>query len=166
MYRSWAVCCWRRHLAPAVTASTKGSGHEQSELTVTAKLRAVRTGKALVGAIAQQIEIGPHVVITDAGRDVGGEDLGPDPHELLDAALAACTALTLTLYARHKGIQLAALGVEVKHEEHDGVYRMLRDIHVTGELSAEQRARMLEIANKCPVHRTLSGSFDIVSQLD
>jgi len=85
--------------------------------------------------------------------------------ELLDAALAACTALTLTLYARHKGIELAALEVEVDHEEHDGVYRMRRDIHVTGELSAEQRTRMLEIANKCPVHRTLSGSFDIVSQL-
>ena len=51
-------------------------------------------GPPLVGTIAQQIEIGPHVVITDAGRDVGGDDLGPDPHELLDAALAACTALT------------------------------------------------------------------------
>jgi putative redox protein len=104
------------------------------------------------------------VVITDAGRDAGGEDLGPDPHELLDTALAACT--TLTLYARHKGIALAALEVEVDREEHDGVYRMRRDIHVTGEISAEQRARMLEIANKCPVHRTLSGSFNIVSQLD
>ena len=127
-----------------------------------AKLRAARTAKARVGTIAQQIEIGPHLVITDAGRD----DLGPDPHELLDAALAACTALTLTLYARHKGIELAALEVEVDHEEHDGVYRMRRDIHVTGKLSAEQRTRMLEIANKCPVHRTLSGSFDIVSQLD
>ena len=66
-----------------------------------AKLRAVRTVKARVGTIAQQIEIGPHVVITDTSRDAGGEDLGPDPHELLDAALAACTALTLTLYARH-----------------------------------------------------------------
>ena len=131
-----------------------------------AKLRAVRTAKARVGTIAQQIEIGPHLVITDEGRDVGGDDLGPDPHELLDAALAACTALTLTLYARHKGIALATLEVEVDHEEHDGVYRMRRDIHVMGELSAEQRTRMLEIANKCPVHRTLSGSFDIVSQID
>lgn len=131
-----------------------------------AKLRAVRTAKARVGTIAQQIQIGPHVVITDAGRDAGGDDLGPDPHELLDAALAACTALTLTLYAQRKGIELAALEVEVDHEEHDGVYRMRRDIHLTGDLSAEQRTRMLEIANKCPVHRTLSGSFDIISQLD
>lgn len=131
-----------------------------------AKLRAVRTSKAPVGQIAQKIEIGPHVLLTDAALDIGGEDLGPDPHELLDASLAACTALTLTLYARHKGIELAALEVEVSHEEHDGVYRMRRDIHVSGELSTEQRTRMLEIANKCPVHRTLSGTFDIVSQLD
>lgn len=133
---------------------------------MTAKLRAVRTAKARVGATAQQIEIGPHVVIADAGRDIGGEDLGPDPHELLDAALAACTALTLTLYARHKGITLTGLEVEVDHDEHGGVYRMRRDIHVRGEVSAEQRKRMLEIANKCPLHRTLSGTFEIVSQLD
>ncbi len=105
-------------------------------------------------------------MIADAGRDIGGEDLGADPHELLDAALAACTALTLTLYARHKGIAIAALEVEVDHDERDGVYRMRRDIHVSGEISAEQRKRMLEIANKCPVHRTLSGSFEIASKLD
>ena len=128
--------------------------------------RVVRTTKSSAGALAQQIEIGPHVLLSDAARDVGGEDLGPRPHELLDAALAACTALTLTLYARHKGIALTALNVEVCHEEHDGIYRMRRDIRVDGELSAEQRARMLQIANNCPVHRTLSGKIDIVSKLD
>ncbi len=128
--------------------------------------RVVRTSKASVGALAQHIEIGPHVLLSDAALDVGGEDLGPRPHELLDAALAACTALTLTLYARHKGIALTALNVEVSHEERDGVYRMRRDIRVGGELSAEQRARMLQIANNCPVHRTLSSKIDIVSQID
>jgi putative redox protein len=133
---------------------------------MTAKLRTVRTSTARAGKTAQQIEIGPHLIITDVGLDGGGEDLGADPHELLDAALAACTALTLTLYARHKGIALTALEVRVDHEESDGVYRMRRDIHVTGEISAQQRTRMLEIANKCPVHRTLSGSFEIVSKLD
>ena len=135
-------------------------------MTLAAKLRTVRTTRARAGTIAQQIGIGPHVLVTDEGPDVGGEDLGPDPHELLDAALAACTALTLTLYARRKGIELATLEVEVDHEESDGVYRMRRSIHVAGEISAEQRTRMLEIANKCPVHRTLSGSFVIVSDLD
>ena len=131
-----------------------------------AKLRAARASKARVGAIAQQIEIGPHVLIADTGRDIGGEDLGADPHELLDAALAACTALTLTLYARRKRIELTSLEVEVDHEVHGDIYRMRRDIHIAGEISAEQRTRMLEIANKCPVHRALSGSFEIVSQLE
>ena len=133
---------------------------------MTVKLRTVGTSKARVGTTAQQIEIGPHVLIADVGRGIGGEDRGPDPHELLDAALASCTARTLTLYARHKGIGLAALEVEVDHEESGGVYRIRRDIRITGEISAEQRTRMLEIANKCPVHRTLSGSFEIVSKLD
>src|SRR2546423_8034781 len=117
------------------------------------KLRTVRTRKADAGTTAQQIEIGPHRMVTDAGPNDGGEDLGADPHELLDASLAACTALTLTLYARRKGIELIALEVEVDHEESDGVYRMRRAIHVNAEITAAQRARMLEIANKCPVHR-------------
>src|ERR1700682_6161963 len=130
-----------------------------------AKLRAVRTAKARVGSIAQQIEIGPHVVITDAGRDVGGEDLGPDPHELLDAALASCTALTLHLYARRKGMLLSNVEVEVGHTEGDGVYRMRRDIRLTGDLVEQERNRLLEIANKCPVHRTLMGRFEIDTRL-
>lgn len=131
-----------------------------------AKLRAARAAKASVGTIAQRIEIGSHVLIADTSRDIGGEDLGADPHELLDAALAACTALTLTLYARRKGIELTSLEVEVDHEVHGDVYRMRRDIHIAGEISSEQRTRMLEIANKCPMHRSLSGSFEIVSQLE
>jgi len=133
---------------------------------VAAKLRAARAAKASVGTIAQRIEIGSHVLIVDTSRDIGGEDLGADPHELLDAALAACTALTLTLYARRKGIELTSLEVEVDHEVHGDVYRMRRDIRIAGEISSEQRTRMLEIANKCPVHRSLSGSFEIVSQLE
>jgi putative redox protein len=128
-------------------------------------LHPVRTTKASAGAIAQQLSIGDHVLISDAGKESGGDDLGPDPHELLDAALASCTALTLHLYARRKGIALANVEAEVSHEEHDGVYRMRRDIRLTGQLTADERARLLEIANRCPVHRTLSGRFEIASQL-
>jgi putative redox protein len=129
------------------------------------KLRAVRTTKAAAGASAVQLAIGEHVLIADTSADNGGDDLGPDPHELLDAALASCTALTLTLYARRKGMRLASIDVEVDHEESDGVYRMRRDVRLTGELSADERTRLLEIANKCPVHRTLSGRFEIASRL-
>ena len=130
-----------------------------------AKLRAVRTTKAVVGAVTVQLAIGPHTLLADTSSANGGDDLGPDPHELLDAALASCTALTLALYARRKGMKLADIEIEVEHEESEGVYRMRRDVRLVGDLSADERARLLEIANRCPVHRTLSGRFEITSRL-
>ncbi len=129
------------------------------------KLRAVRTTKAAAGAVTVQLSIGPHVLLADTSTANGGDDLGPDPHELLDAALASCTALTLALYARRKGMKLADIEIEVEHEESDGVYRMRRDVRLVGDLSADERARLLEIANRCPVHRSLSGRFEITSRL-
>lgn len=128
-------------------------------------LRQVRAVKARTGNIAQQLEIGPHRLLADAAGEIGGDDLGPDPHELLDAALAACTALTLRLYAKRKGMDLVDLDVRVDHDEHGGVYRIRRDIRLSGGLSAAERDRLLEIANKCPLHRTLSGSFALESKL-
>src|SRR5205814_8343246 len=115
------------------------------------KLRAVRTTKAAAGASAMQLAIGRHVLIADTSADNGGDDLGPDPHELLDAALASCTALTLPLYARRKGMNLASIEVEIDHDESDGVYRIRREVRLAGELSAEERTRLWEIANRCPV---------------
>jgi putative redox protein len=129
------------------------------------KLRAVRTTKAAAGAVAVQLAIGQHFLIADTSPDNGGDDLGPDPHELLDAALASCTALTLALYARRKGMKLANIEVEVDHDESDGFYHMRREVRLVGELSADERTRLLEIANKCPVHRTLSERFEIRSRL-
>ena len=130
-----------------------------------AKLRAVRTTKAASGAVAVRVEIGHHHLIADTSPESGGDDLGADPHELLDAALASCTALTLTLYAGRKGMKLGNVEVEVAHEESDGVYRMRRNVRLGPALSNEQRTRLLEIANRCPVHRTLSGRFEITSRL-
>ncbi len=125
----------------------------------------VGVSKAAVGLIAQQVTIGPHAFLSDAPVASGGDDLGPDPHDLIDAALASCTALTLHLYARRKGWALVDAIVRVSHDEREGVYSMRRDIKLIGTLSADERARLLEIAEKCPVHRTLTGSFRIVSQL-
>jgi len=130
-----------------------------------AKLRPVHTTKAAAGAVATQLAIGPHYLIADVSTDNGGDDLGPDPHELLDASLAACTALTLTLYAKRKGMRLANVEVSIDHDESEGVYRMRRDVKLSGELSADERTRLLDIANRCPVHRTLSGRFEISSRL-
>jgi putative redox protein len=130
-----------------------------------AKSRTIHTTNAAAGAVATRLAIGPHYLIADTSTENGGGDLGPEPHELLDAALAACTAVTLNLYAKHKGMRLANVEVSIDHDESDGVYRMRRDVKLIGELSADERTRLLDIANRCPVHRTLSGRFEITSRL-
>lgn len=126
--------------------------------------RPVRTARAAVGSIAHELRVGIHVVLSDEPAPVG-EDLGPSPHELLDAALASCTALTLMLYARRKGWQLDGVEAEVSHDEGGGVYRMRRQIRLAGALGPDERQRLLDIANRCPVHRTLEGRFEIASAL-
>jgi len=130
-----------------------------------ASSRTVRTARAEVGSIAHEIRIGSHVLLSDSAQAAGGDDLGPSPHELLDAALASCTALTLMLYAQRKGWVLEGVDARVSHDEVDGVYRMRRDIRLVGRLAPDERERLLEIANRCPVHRTLLGSFEITSAL-
>src|SRR5271157_328563 len=127
--------------------------------------RVVRTARAEAGKIAHEIRIGAHVLLSDAAKTAGGDDLGPNPHELLDAALASCTALTLMLYAQRKGWVLNGVETEVSHDEANGVYRMRRDIRLVGGLQPDERERLLEIANKCPVHRILVGSVEINSAL-
>jgi putative redox protein len=84
---------------------------------------------------------------------------------LLDAALASCTAPTLMLCARRNGWQLEGDEAEVSHVEADGVCGMRRDIRLVGGLAPDERDRLLEIANQCPVHRTLAGRFEIISAL-
>ena len=92
-----------------------------------------------------------HVPLSDAAPAAGGEDCGPGPHELLDA--------------RRKGCRLEGIEAEVSHQEADGVYPMRRDIRLVGELAPGEHERLLEIANKCPVSRTLAGRFAIRSAL-
>src|SRR5271165_2367042 len=101
--------------------------------------RVVRTARAEAGKIAHEIRIGAHVLLSDEANVAGGDDLGPNPHELLDAALASCTALTLMLYAQRKGWILEGVEAEVSHIEADGVYRMRRDIRLVGALAADER---------------------------
>ena len=127
--------------------------------------RVVRTARAEAGKIAHEIRIGAHVLLSDEANVAGGDDLGPNPHELLDAALASCTALTLMLYARRKGWGLEGVEAEVSHHEAEGVYRMRRDIRLVGRLAPAERERLLEIANRCPVHRALLGTVEINSAL-
>jgi putative redox protein len=121
--------------------------------------------KAPDGKLQQVIEVGRHRWIADEPPDVGGDDAGPSPFDMLDAALGACTALTVTMVANRKQMPLKDVRVEVVHTQADGVYRMQRRIELVGALSEEQRQYLLGIANKCPVHRTLTGKIEIETSL-
>lgn len=100
----------------------------------------------------------------DLDAQAGGNGQ-PAPHDLLDAALAACTTLTLQLYIKRKGWAVQQLRVEVSHAKAAQAYLMTRVVHVEGALDAEQHSALLRIADACPVHKTLIGQIDIVTQL-
>ena len=130
------------------------------------------------GFLKQQITAGRHHLIADEPREVGGADSGPDPYALLLAALGACTAMTLQLYARKKEWPLEKVEVSLRHSRNyaedckdckpkEGkIERIERFISLTGSLTDEQRARLLEIAQKCPVHKTLTSGVSIKDYLD
>ena len=127
------------------------------------------------GRFQQEITAGAHRLLADEPNDVGGTDSGPNPYDLLLAALGACTAMTLRLYAERKALRLDRVAVRLRHakvhaadcencESREGkVDRIERGIVLEGELDAQQRARLLEIADKCPIHRTLTSGVDIAT---
>jgi uncharacterized OsmC-like protein len=126
---------------------------------------------------AQSIEVGPHRLAADEPVDLGGTDTGPDPYGLLLAALGACTSMTLRMYATRKGWPLQDVSVHLHHEKIHAkdcvdcetkvgkLDRIDCRIELGGPLDAEQRARLLDIASKCPVHRTLKSEIEIRSSL-
>lgn len=116
------------------------------------------------GPLQQVIEIGPHRLLTDLPPALGGEDSGPEPHDLLAAALAACTTLTVSLYAKCKGYALDEVRVSIRHGQEGEAYTLHRSIHYVGALSEEEKQRLTDIANKCPVHKTLSGQIQITTE--
>jgi putative redox protein len=109
------------------------------------------------GKYETEVEIRSHRLTADEPASVeGGGDAGPSPTELLAASLASCTAITLELYANHKGWELGAVEVDVDWPDAiEGGTKLSVDIRVPAELSDEQRERLLVVAGRCPVHRLL-----------
>lgn len=130
-----------------------------------------------IDSFRTDIQAGPHHLTADEPASVGGSNLGPSPYGLLSAALASCTTMTLKMYASHKKLDLDSVTVTVEHEkihasdcaecESEGgkvdVFR--RSLAVEGRLTEEQQQRLLEIADKCPVHKTLHGDVKVTTEL-
>jgi uncharacterized OsmC-like protein len=128
-------------------------------------------------AFAQEIVAGQHRLKADEPLSAGGTETGPTPYELLLAALGACTAMTVTMYARRKNWPLDAIVVRLSHSklhaencfnchtEAGFIDRIDREIELSGSLSPDERLKLFEIAEKCPVHRTLTSEIDIRSSL-
>jgi len=118
-----------------------------------------------VGPLQQKLAVGDLHFLADAETVNGGGGTGPSPHEYLAAALASCTSMTLKMYAERKGWPLQDAIVTVVAERAGDVEHITRDIRLLGRLDAEQTERLLEIANKCPLHKVLVGETQIKTQL-
>jgi uncharacterized OsmC-like protein/alpha-beta hydrolase superfamily lysophospholipase len=130
------------------------------------------------GPFAQDVRMGKHTLQVDEPVSYGGRDTGPTPYDLLTAALGTCTSMTVRMYATRKGWPLESVRTRLRHskvhakdcaecETKEGkVDRIERHIELTGPLSAEQRERLLEIADRCPVHRSLESEVLVLTRLE
>lgn len=117
------------------------------------------------GNFQQALEVGNDRFISDIAKDKGGDAAGPSPHEYLGAALAACTGMTLKMYAKRKSWDLQDAIVTVDIERENEIEKFKRSIKLVGITDTEQSERLLEIANKCPVHKALTGTIEINTEL-
>jgi putative redox protein len=167
MYAADVIAAWAsRYVEP--TAPDKAGDVAEAPRQVV--VRETRNSK-----FQQAISIGPHRLVADEPLAAGGEDTGPGPYDLLLAGLGACTSMTMRLYADRKSLPLDRVTVALKHskihakdcaecETKEGMLDQIeRVISMDGTLDAEQRRKLMEIADKCPVHRTLTSEIRILT---
>jgi uncharacterized OsmC-like protein/pimeloyl-ACP methyl ester carboxylesterase len=167
-YVADVIAAWAEHyIELAVTSPTADPGMAPRHVVV----RETRASK-----FQQTVTVGPHRVIADEPVAAGGEDTGPGPYDFLVAGLGACTSMTMRMYADRKSLPLERVTVTLKHskihakdceecETREGMLDQIeREISIEGALDAEQRKKLMEIADKCPVHRTLHSEIRIVTR--
>ena len=137
----------------------------------------VEVEETLTGRFTQTMTAGRHRLVADEPESLGGNDTGPNPYDLVLMGLGACTSMTIRMYAERKKISLEKVHVCLSHrkihvedcadcETHEGkVDEIQRDITLEGDLNDEQRQRLLEIANLCPVHKTLTSEIKVRTRL-
>ena len=122
------------------------------------------------GSFQHDLEVRTHHLTADEPEENGGDDSGPSPQELLAASLASCTAITIEMYAKRKGWDVGDLSVDVNYEpaQRGSPTKFTMTLSMPKELPEDQRERLMEIAAKCPVHRTLEGEvmFEETVELD
>ena len=168
IYVADVIAAWaERYLEPATPEQADASGKAPRNVVV----RETRNSR-----LQQAVTIGPHHLLADEPVAVGGEDSGPGPYDFLLAGLGACTSMTMRLYAERKSLPLERITVTLNHNkihaedcaECETKAGMLDQIDLVigmeGALDAEQRKRLMEIADKCPVHRTLTSEIRIVTR--
>jgi putative redox protein len=167
-YVADVIAAWaERYIEPAVTSPAADPGMAPRHVVV----RETRASK-----FQQTVTVGPHRMTADEPVAAGGEDTGPGPYDFLVAGLGACTSMTMRLYADRKSLPLERVTVTLKHskihakdceecETREGMLDQIeREILIEGALDEEQRKRLMEIADKCPVHRTLHSEIRIVTR--
>jgi putative redox protein len=120
------------------------------------KAKAQRVGN---DGLKHRVSVRTHELTVDEPEDNGGTDEGPNPQEMLAVSLASCTAITIEMYAKRKGWDIGDVGVDVDYEpaQRGSPTKFKMVLHMPKELPEEQRERLMQIAAKCPVHRTLEG---------
>jgi uncharacterized OsmC-like protein/pimeloyl-ACP methyl ester carboxylesterase len=167
-YVADVIAAWASRYLDAVTSEETADPGEAARNVVVQE-----TGNS---KFQQSVTVGPHRLLADEPVAAGGEDTGPGPYDYLLASLGACTSMTMRLYADRKSLPLARTTVTLRHskiyaqdcadcETKDGMLDQIeRVIMMEGALTAEQRGKLMEIADKCPVHRTLTSEIHIVTR--
>jgi putative redox protein len=170
MYAADVIAAWAERYIDDIDAAAPEAAADPGDQPRNVVVRETRQSK-----FQQTVSIGPHRLLADEPTAAGGEDTGPGPYDFVLAGLGACTSMTMRMYADRKSLPLERVTVTLKHskihaedcaecETKEGMLDQIdRTIAMEGALDAEQRKKLMEIADKCPVHRTLTSEIHIVT---